>query len=70
MADWLRDRGVTELLVVGLATDYCVRATAIDGVTEGFLVRLQVNGCRGVNVAPGDTDTALDQMRRAGVLVA
>lgn len=70
MADWLRNRGVTELVVLGLATDYCVRATAIDGVTEGFRVRLQVKGCRGVNVAPGDTDTALDEMRRAGVIVA
>jgi len=66
---WLRERGVTGVVVCGLATDYCVRATALDAVAEGFAVRLVEEGCRGVDVAGGDVARALDDMRRAGVLI-
>lgn len=67
LADWLRGRGVTDVVVCGVATDYCVRATALDAVSEGFRVRLIEEGCRGVNITPGDVTRALDEMRRAGV---
>ena len=70
LADWLRERGVTDLTMCGLATDYCVRATALDAISEGFRVRLIEEGCRGVNVAPGDVARALDEMKQAGVLIA
>jgi nicotinamidase/pyrazinamidase len=70
LAEWLRGRGVSELVICGLATDYCVRATALDAISEGFRVRLIEDGCRGVNVSPGDDARAVEEMERAGVAVA
>ena len=67
LADFLRQQGVRELYVAGLATDYCVKATALDAVQLGFPTWLIVDGCRGVNLQPGDVDRALDEMARAGV---
>jgi len=67
LADFLRQQGVSELYVAGLATDYCVKATALDAVQLGFPTWLIVDGCRGVNLQPGDVDRALDEMARAGV---
>jgi len=69
LAEWLRERGVSDIDVVGLATDYCVKFTALDAVQEGFRVHLIEDACRGVNLAPDDTGRALDQMRQAGVRV-
>ncbi len=66
LADWLRDRGVTEVDVCGIATDYCVRATALDAVREGFSTRLLPDLC--VGVAPESTETALRELADAGVL--
>ena len=65
LADWLRARGVTEVDVCGIATDYCVRATALDAVTEGFEVTLLPGLSAGV--APESTETALAEMAAAGV---
>lgn len=65
LADWLRDRGVDEVDVVGIATDYCVRATAEDAVRAGFATRVLVDLTAGV--APQTTAAALDGMRSAGV---
>ena len=67
LGDYLRERGVEGVTVVGLATDYCVKFTALDARAEGLRVRLIVDACRGVEVRPGDTDGALDEMRAAGV---
>jgi nicotinamidase/pyrazinamidase len=69
MAEWLHERGVTELYVLGLATDYCVKFTAMDGRTDGFDVWLIEDGCRGVELAPGDGDKAIAAMRAAGVTI-
>lgn len=69
LAEWLRERGVSGIDVVGLATDYCVKFTALDAAQEGFRVHLIEDACRGVNLAPDDTGRALDQMRQAGVRV-
>ena len=69
LAEFLRERGVTSVVVCGLATDYCVRATALDASAEGFDVRVIEEGCRGVNVRAGDVDRALGDMRRAGVVI-
>jgi nicotinamidase/pyrazinamidase len=60
---------VTELVVLGLATDYCVKATAIDARADGFAVTLVADGCRAVDLAPGDGDRAIEAMRAAGVAV-
>ena len=67
LGDWLRGRGVTDVDVCGLATDYCVRATALDARSLGFGVRLRVDACHGVELTPGDVDRALADLRAAGV---
>ena len=65
LTDWLRARGVDEVDVVGIATDYCVRATAMDAVAEGFRTRVLVDLTAGVS--PESTAAALDEMHRRGV---
>jgi nicotinamidase/pyrazinamidase len=66
---FLRGRGVKEVDVMGLATDYCVKATALDARELGYDVRLLLEGCRGVNLKPGDVDAAVEEMKRAGVKI-
>ncbi len=65
LTDWLRRREVTHVDVCGLATDYCVRATALDAVENGFSTRLLHHLCAGV--AADSTQAALAEMRAAGV---
>ncbi|SFK96893.1 isochorismatase family protein [Geodermatophilus ruber] len=65
LADWLRGRGVDAVDVVGIATDHCVRATALDAVGEGFATRVLLHLTAGVD--PSTTDAALEQLRTAGV---
>ena len=70
LGDWLRGRGVTEVWVLGLATDYCVKFTALDARALGFDTVLVADGCRAVDLAPGDGDRAIEELRAAGVRVA
>ncbi|MGR8010284.1 nicotinamidase [Streptomyces hypolithicus] len=65
LADWLRERGVTEVDVVGLATDHCVRATALDAAREGFTTQVLLDLTAGVSAAT--TERALEELRAAGV---
>ncbi|MEZ4400185.1 MAG: bifunctional nicotinamidase/pyrazinamidase [Kofleriaceae bacterium] len=67
LGDWLRARGVDRVVILGLATDYCVKATALDAVADGFACTLVVDGCRAVDLAPGDGDRALAALAAAGV---
>ena len=69
LADYLKSRGVTDVYVAGLATDYCVKFTALDARKLGFNTFLIEDACRGVNLRPGDVDGAIEEMRRAGVEV-
>jgi len=69
LGDFLREQGVAEVYVLGLATDYCVKFTALDAVELGFSTCLVLDGCRGVELNPGDVDRAVEEMRRAGVHV-
>jgi nicotinamidase/pyrazinamidase len=69
LAAWLRARGAQELWLAGLATDYCVKFTALDAVAEGFRVYLIEDACRGVNLRPGDVARAIEDMRKAGVTI-
>jgi nicotinamidase/pyrazinamidase len=70
LADYLRQRGVDRVVVMGLATDYCVKYTALDAAAEGFAVTLVEDGCRGVELSPGDSAAAIEAMRAAGVDIA
>ncbi|MHB1341670.1 MAG: bifunctional nicotinamidase/pyrazinamidase [Coriobacteriia bacterium] len=63
---YLNTHGVAEIVVLGLATDYCVKATVIDAVGLGFGVTVVADGCRAVDVAVGDGERALAEMRTAG----
>jgi len=67
LTEWLRSRDVTDVDVCGLATDHCVRATALDAVQNGFDTHLLESLCAGV--APDSTRMALSDMRRAGVRI-
>lgn len=66
LAEILRQRGVKRVLVGGLATDYCVKATALDARKAGFEVIVLEDAIRGVEVKPGDCERAVEEMRRAG----
>lgn len=68
LAQWLRDRGITEVDVVGIATDHCVRATALDAVREGFATHVLLDLTAGV--AEATTDRALAELRDAGVALS
>jgi nicotinamidase/pyrazinamidase len=70
LARMLRARDVEEVYVCGLATDYCVRASAIDACREGFDVTVVGDAVRGVEVNPGDSERALQDMRDAGASIA
>jgi nicotinamidase/pyrazinamidase len=65
LADWLRERDVQEVDIVGIATDHCVRATALDAAREGFTTRVLLDLTAGV--AAATTEQALGQLRDAGV---
>ncbi|TGB13000.1 isochorismatase family protein [Streptomyces sp. MZ04] len=65
LADWLRARHITEVDVVGIATDHCVRATALDAVREGFSTVVLLDLTAGV--AEATTERALEELREAGV---
>nr|WP_090346008.1 pyrazinamidase PncA [Mycolicibacterium malmesburyense]CRL78582.1 nicotinamidase-like amidase [Mycolicibacterium malmesburyense] len=68
LADWLRRRGIDAVDVVGIATDYCVRATAADAVANGFATRVLLDLTAGV--AAESTAKAVDDLRTAGVEIA
>lgn len=63
----LRDRGITILYIVGLATDYCVKATALDAERRGFKTIVFLDAIKGVDVRPGDSTHSIDVMAKAGI---
>ncbi len=63
----LRDRGISRVVVVGLATDYCVKATALDAARLGFDTFVLADAIAAVDLEPGDGARAIDEMRVAGV---
>jgi nicotinamidase/pyrazinamidase len=70
LADLLRQRVIERIFIGGLATDYCVKHTVLDGLKEGFKVVLLADSVRGVNLKPGDSARAIEEMRNAGAEVA
>ena len=69
LGEWLRAQGVRAVTICGLATDYCVKFTALDALADGFEVTLHLPACRGVNLTPGDVEAAVGEMERAGVVI-
>jgi len=69
MGEYLKEKGVTETYVVGLATDYCVKYTALDSQDIGFSTTVIEDACRGVEQNPGDIERALEEMRGKGINV-
>jgi nicotinamidase/pyrazinamidase len=63
----LEDHGIRRVVIVGLATDYCVKETALDGAAKGFDTVVLLEGIRAVDLRPSDGDRALDEVKRAGV---
>jgi nicotinamidase/pyrazinamidase len=66
----LREHGIDQVAIGGLATDYCVKNTALDALREGFAVTVDTTAVRGVDVAPGDSERALEELRAAGAIMA
>lgn len=69
LGDYLHQRWIKQVYVMGLATDYCVKYTALDARNLGFDVFLIEDGCRAVELEPGDSERAIEEMRAAGVNV-
>jgi len=69
LGEWLEAQRVTEVFVCGLATDYCVKFTALDAARLGFKTHLIEDASRGVNLRPDDVKNAIEEMKRAGVVV-
>ncbi|MEL6863394.1 MAG: bifunctional nicotinamidase/pyrazinamidase [Bacteroidota bacterium] len=66
---YLRDKGVETLYIMGLATDYCVKYTVMDALDLGFKVHLISDGCRGIDLNPGDIAKAMADMEAGGALI-
>lgn len=69
LADYLRERGVEDVYLMGLATDYCVKCSVLDACDLGFNTHLVLDGCRGVERKPKDVETALKDMQHAGAKI-
>jgi len=69
LGSYLRQQGVDSVFLLGLATDYCVKFTALDAVSLGFRTHLILDGCRGVNLEPDDAQRAVEAMKAAGVFL-
>jgi nicotinamidase/pyrazinamidase len=65
----LKKTGIKRLFISGLATDYCIRSTALDGLSERFEVFIISDAVKGVEISPGDSKKALTEMKRAGAVI-
>lgn len=69
LAELLHDREIERVVIAGLATDYCVRETGLDAITNGFVTTVLRDAVAAVDLEPGDGDRALDELARAGIAV-
>lgn len=69
LGDYLKEMGVTEVWVMGIATDYCVKFTVLDALELGFKVNLIEDACRGVNLQAGDVTQAVTDMQSKGATI-
>lgn len=69
LGEYLKERSVKNVYLLGLALDYCVNYSALDARQVGFNTYVIVDACRGIGLEPGDLDHALDEMKRAGTIL-
>ena len=69
LGEYLKERSVKNVYLLGLALDYCVKYSALDARQVGFNTYVIVDACRGIGLEPGDLDHALDEMKRAGTIL-
>lgn len=69
LEDYLKEKGIVEVFIVGLATDYCVKYSALDALQLGFLVTVLLEGCRGIDLKKGDVKKAIDEIKKAGATI-
>jgi nicotinamidase/pyrazinamidase len=67
LGEYLKEQKVTDVYLLGLATDYCVKYSALDAVHLGFKTHVIIDGCRGVELKAGDTKKAVEELKKAGV---
>lgn len=70
LGDYLKEKSVEDVYILGLALDVCVKFTVLDALGLGFKTYLVEDGCRGVNLNEGDSDKALSEMREKGAIIA
>ena len=69
LAHYLEQRGIKDIYLMGLALDYCVKYSALDAQHLGLNAHVILDGCRGIELEPGDIGRALDEMKRAGTVL-
>ena len=69
LADYLKEKGVSEVYLMGLATDYCVKFSVLDAVELGLRANVILDGCRGIDLQTGDVSQAIDEMKAAGAVI-
>jgi nicotinamidase/pyrazinamidase len=69
LADYLKERSIRNIYLMGLALDYCVKYSTLDARQLGFNAHVFLDGCRGIGLEPGDIDRALDEMKRVGATI-
>src|SRR5215475_1819632 len=69
LAHYLEKRGIKDIYLMGLALDYCVKYSTLDARQLGLNTYVIVDGCRGIELKPGDIDRALDEMKRSGAVL-
>lgn len=69
LADYLKERAIRDIYLLGLALDYCVKYSALDARQLGLNTHVIADGCRGIGLEPGDVDRAFDDMKRAGAVL-
>jgi nicotinamidase/pyrazinamidase len=69
LADYLKERSIRNIYLMGLALDYCVKYSTLDARQLGFNAHVILDGCRGIDLEPGDIDRALDEMKRVGATI-
>ena len=69
LAEYLRQRGIEEVYILGLALDYCVKYSVLDALEEGFKTYVILDGCRAVNLQEGDGERAVEEMVAKGAVV-